>query len=131
MVCRPPLELDRQRLLGAAGASTAPAALEELCISPPDDSCTEPLLGGAAAAPDAGRDGGLQRDISLPGAAAAAAGAHGQAAPVLRMPLYGHRGGAGLEELCDRELAPLLDGLLAGESCAVICYGQTGALCGA
>lgn len=101
-VCRPPVANDRRRLSAAPGD-----ALQELDILEPD-----------AALPQGAPDADLCRDISVE--------REGRGT-VLRLPLYGHRGGAGLEQLCEREVAPLLQRLLAGESCAVIAYGQTGA----
>lgn len=102
-VCRPPVANDRRRLSAAPGEP-----LQELDILQPDEALP-------AGAPDAS----LCRDISVE--------REGRGA-VLRLPLYGYRGGADLEQLCEREVAPLLQRLLAGESCAVIAYGQTGAL---
>lgn len=104
-VCRPAVEHDSRRL-SAAGAPAS--ALAELDILVPDD----------APPADSHRDAGLYRDISVE--------REGKGS-VLRLPLYGYRGGAGADELCEREVAPLLRRLLDGESCAVIAYGQTGA----
>lgn len=104
-VCRPVVDNDSRRL-SAAGAPTS--VLQELDILEP----AEQLPAGS---PDAD----LYRDISVE--------REGSRGSVLRLPLYGYRGGAGVHELCEREVAPLLQRLLAGESCAVIAYGQTGA----
>ena len=88
---------DHDRLRLGGGASLA-----ELDIAPPSD-------GVPADSPDAD----LLRDISL-------------GREVLRLPLYGYHG-ADLALLCQREVAPLIQRLLVGESAAVIAYGQTGA----
>lgn len=63
--------------------------------------------------PDDAADADLLRDVC--------AGQH-----TLRLPMYGHHG-ADASQLCAQEVAPLLDRLSAGESSAVIAYGQTGA----
>lgn len=104
-VCRPVVQHDSRRL-SAAGAPAS--ALQELDILQPDE-----------APPASAADADLYRDISVE--------REGKGS-VLRLPLYGYRGGAGAGTLCEREVAPLLQRLLAGESCAVIAYGQTGAL---
>lgn len=109
VVCRPPLLNDWQWLAATPGGGDAPSdALPELDILPPSEVPAE-----------GSRDADLLRDISV-----ARGGA--KDATTLRLPLYGHRGGAPGEQLCEREVAPLLRRLLAGESCAVIAYGQTG-----
>jgi hypothetical protein len=105
VVCRPPVANDSWRLTTVGGDASAPLA--EIDVVAPEDV--------PADAPDAS----LLRDISL-----------GKDVR-LRLPLFGHRG-ADSTQLCEREVAPLLRRLLAGESAAVIAYGQTGAVrCGA
>jgi hypothetical protein len=101
VVCRPPGACDSRRLSSAAAAE---GALSELEISDPVAAGELP-----ADAPDAD----LCRDVAVGREAA------------LRLPLYGH-GGAPAEGMCRREVAPLLRALVAGESAAVIAYGQTG-----
>ena len=110
VVCRPPIPNDVRRLSGGSAAlasdaalAAAAAGLDELAIRPPADVPTD--------APDAA----LARDIDL-------------GTTQLRLPLfYGHRGGASAEALCTREIAPLISRVLAGESAAIIAYGQVGA----
>jgi hypothetical protein len=100
---------DSRRLTTVSGDANAPLA--ELKVVAPEDV--------PADAPDAG----LLRDISL--------GKDALGKDVrLRLPLFGHRC-ADSTQLCEREVAPLLQRLLAGESATVIAYGQTGPLqCG-
>lgn len=105
VVCRPPGAGTSRRLSAAAAAE---GALSELDISDPVASGELP--------PDA-PDADLCRDVAVGREAA------------LRLPLYGYRGAAA-EGLCQREVAPLLRALLAGESAAVIAYGQTGGMLG-
>ena len=101
VVCRPPVANDSRRLtVGGGGDGNAPLA--EIEVAAPEDV--------PAVAPDAS----LLRDIAL-------------GKDLLRLPLYGHRG-ADSTQLCEHEVAPLLQRLLAGESAAVIAYGQTGAV---
>lgn len=100
-VCRPQVPND-SRLPSAVGGSDEEP---ELNFLEPE----QPLLLSDDASPDTG----LLRDIVLAGG-------------VCRLPLYGYRGGADAAQLCEREVAPLLERLLAGESSAVIAYGQTG-----
>lgn len=106
VVCRPPVAHDSRRL-SAVGSAAAGGGfgLEELDITDPAAGGEVPL--GAPPDADPIRDIAVGKDA------------------VLRMPLYGHRG-APAADLCRREVAPLLARVLAGESAAVIAYGQTG-----
>lgn len=96
VVCRPPIAYDARRLGGDTGA------LSELEIRTP------------ASLPADAPDPDLCRDITV-----------GKGI-LLRMPLYGYLGGAEASQLCEREVTPLLQRLLAGESSAIVAYGQTG-----
>lgn len=102
VVCRPPIAHDIHRLGGDASAASGTPA--ELDILPAEDA--------PADAPDAD----LLRYIAV--------GKDRDHA--VRLPVYGYRGGADGAALCEREVAPLLARLLAGESSAIIAYGQTG-----
>lgn len=102
VVCRPPIAHDLHRLGGeAAAAAGAPA---EVDILPAED-----------APPDAS-DADLLRYISV----------GKERDHAVRLPVYGYHGGGDAAALCEREVAPLLARLLAGESSALIAYGQTG-----
>lgn len=102
VVCRPPIAHNLQRLGGDAAA--AAGTLAEVDILPADD-----------VPPDA-PDADLLRYIAV----------GKEREHTVRLPVYGYRGGGDAAALCDREVAPLLARLLAGESSALIAYGQTG-----
>ena len=127
--CRPPVPNDSRRLSLAGGA----APLAELDFRQPSPP---PSPGGAAPA-DAAE--GLLRDVVLPagsGAGPAAGGASqgtsggASGGAVFRLPVYGYLGGGDGRLLCEREVGPLVERLQAGESAAVLAFGQTGACAG-
>ena len=111
VVCRPPLPSDRLRLGECVTPSSVAAEDELLAICEPEAGLE---AAAAAASPDADADACLLRDIGV------GKDVH------LRLPTYGWQG-APSSELCEREVAPLLQRLLGGESVAIVAYGMTGA----